>query len=248
MRATALRTGARSPDAPAQSDERTFDLALRSKARAIRRDQRFDELGLDRWRASRGLLSPLEVLELGRRERLFFWWCKARQFVLLPASTIRAVGNFVALLVDMDRLHGSPRRQMQLGRGCVVDRVTWLVNGENINLGDSVKVSAFSALIAGPTARIEIGNYSILGPGVMIVAANHGTAMSGVPIRYQSWDEKPVVVGSDVWIGANAVILPGTNVGDGSIVGAGTVVSGDVPPASIVFRGKDGSLVVRDRR
>lgn len=128
----------------------------------------------------------------------------------------------------------------------MLDKQTWLVNGANIELGDFVKVSAFSAIIAGTEAKIRIGNYAILGPGVFVVSANHGIEMNGVPVRYQEWKERPVTIEDDVWVGANAVILPGSTIGTGAIIGAGTVISGEVPAGAIVYQDK-GALVVRKR-
>ena len=58
--------------------------------------------------------------------------------------------------------------------------------------------------------------------------------LSGVePDRYKSMT-LPIIIGDDVWIGANAVILDGVNIGDGAIIGAGAVVTKDVPPYAIV--------------
>jgi acetyltransferase-like isoleucine patch superfamily enzyme len=188
-----------------------------------------------------------ELADLRHRNRLFFWWRLLKTTVRFPATVVRLLSNLVLLLVDLERLHGAPRRKMRTGRGCVLDTETWLVNGSNIELGDFVKVSAFSALIAGFEAKIRIGNYTILGPGVSVVAANHGIAMNGVPIRYQPWNEKPVAIGDDVWVGANAVILPGTSIGAGAVIGAGTVVSGDIPAGAIVYHER-GSLVMRQRQ
>ena len=93
-----------------------------------------------------------------------------------------------------------------------------------------------------------IGDYTILGPGVFVVAANHGIAKDGgIPIRYQAWNEKPVHIGSNVWIGANAVILPGSRIGDGAVIGAGAVVRGEVPPGCIAYS-RGAGLNVRERQ
>lgn len=220
---------------------------IRSFARSFHQRHRFDELDLDRWRAETSQVADQDTSELRHRERLFFWWAIAKGIVRSPLTVVRSVINLVAFVADLERLHGAPRRAMRTGRGCVLDRETWLVNGSRIELGDYVKVSAFSALIAGFDARISIGNYTILGPGVFVVAANHGVAANGVPIRYQPWSERPVVIGDDVWIGANAVILPGTIIGSGAVIGAGAVVSGEVPAGAIVHQ-RRGSLVVRPRQ
>ena len=121
-----------------------------------------------------------------------------------------------------------------MGRGCVTDQQTWLVNGQNIELGAFVKISAFSSVIAGKGSRIKIGTNTIIGPGVTIVALNHGMALTDEPIRYQDWTEADVVIGDDVWIGANAVILEGVRVGKGSVVAAGAIVTDDVPENTVV--------------
>ncbi|MBB2991283.1 acetyltransferase-like isoleucine patch superfamily enzyme [Mycolicibacterium iranicum] len=215
--------------------------------RAALARQRFSELGVDRWRADTGALKSDEVASLRRRERLFRALVLIKGAVRLPLTISRSIRMLAELLADVERLHAAPRRKMKAGRGCVLDRQTWLVNGSRIKLGNHVKVSAFSALIAGFEAEITIGDYTILGPGVFVVAANHGIASNGVPIRYQAWKERPVAIGNDVWIGANAVVLPGTQIGDGAVVGAGTVVSGHIPPGVIVY-GDRGELKMRERK
>ncbi len=220
---------------------------IRSLAKAFQERQKFGQIAIDRWRADSSLLDPSELQELRRRERLAGLWRLAREVVSFPVSAARGLGNIVLLVLDIERLHGAPRRKVRAGRGCVLDRQTWLVNGANIELGNFVKVSAFSALIAGFEATIRVGNYSILGPGVFVVAANHGIAKTALPIRYQPWKEDSVTIGDDVWVGANVVILPGTSIGSGAVIGAGAVVSGEIPAGFIVYQDK-GSLVMRQRQ
>jgi acetyltransferase-like isoleucine patch superfamily enzyme len=69
---------------------------------------------------------------------------------------------------------------------------------------------------------------------VIIFSSQHRYNIEGVPILFQGHEKKRVSIGKDVWIGANAVILPGVTIGDGAIIGAGAVVTGDVEPYSIV--------------
>jgi acetyltransferase-like isoleucine patch superfamily enzyme len=220
---------------------------IRSFITRFQQRHRFDELRLDQWRAESGMLSDTEQADLARRRRIFFWWKLMWLAVRFPGTVVRMLSNGAMFLVDLDRLHGAPRSKMRMGRGCVVDRNTWLVNGQNIALGDHVKVSTFSALIAGFDAGISIGDYTLIGPGVFVVSANHGIAKNGIPIRDQPWKEKAVEIGEDVWIGANAVVLPGTTIGDGAVIGAGSVVSGAIPAGAIVHS-DSGALVTRQRR
>ena len=64
--------------------------------------------------------------------------------------------------------------------------------------------------------------------------ANHNFELLNTPIRMQGHSIKNISIDDDVWIGANAVILGGVNIGRGAIVAAGSVVSKDVPPHTVV--------------
>jgi acetyltransferase-like isoleucine patch superfamily enzyme len=82
---------------------------------------------------------------------------------------------------------------------------------------------------------IEIGDSALISPSVVITSHQHTFARSDVDIREQPLEFGRVVIERDVWIGANATVLPGVRVGEGSIVGAGAVVTRDVPPRTVVL-------------
>ncbi len=71
---------------------------------------------------------------------------------------------------------------------------------------------------------VEIGDHVLIGPGVKIWSVNHKFADPGRPIIEQGYEHKPVVIGSNVWIGANSFVMPGAHIGDGVIVSAGSIV------------------------
>ena len=81
--------------------------------------------------------------------------------------------------------------------------------------------------------NIIIGKHVLLAPGCFITDHNHDTA-AGKRIDQQRCVSAPVVIEDDVWVGANAVILPGVNVGRSAVVGAGAVVTHDVEPFTVV--------------
>lgn len=97
----------------------------------------------------------------------------------------------------------------------------------------------------GPRSVIQvngvIGDFALIGMHVQIVGReDHAINEVGVPMLHSTWvaDREPsprdsVHIGRDVWVGASAVILSGVTIGDGSIIGAGSVVTGDIPPYSI---------------
>jgi len=165
-----------------------------------------------------------------------------REVIFLPISLPRGVIHLISLARELERLHFGPLRRVMRGRHCVVDRQSWLINGQNIVLGDNVKISAFSAVMAGNTATIEIGDNTIIGPGVVIVAFNHGTRDADIPIRFQQWEESKehsVYIGPNVWIGAGVMVLPGTSIQEGAIIGAGTLVRGHVPPGTTLVQKRE---------
>ena len=100
-----------------------------------------------------------------------------------------------------------------------------------VSLGDNSGIGV-NALIS---SYVTIGNDVMMGPECMIFTSNHGMDRLDIPMWKQKHaDPKPVVIGNDVWIGARVTILPGVHIGDGSVIGAGSVVTKDVEAYSIV--------------
>lgn len=81
--------------------------------------------------------------------------------------------------------------------------------------------------------ELTIGHGTMIAPCCFFTDHNHGTRL-GEPMWQQACEREDIRIGSDVWIGARAVILPGVHIGDGAVVGAGAVVTDDVEPMTIV--------------
>ncbi len=79
---------------------------------------------------------------------------------------------------------------------------------------------------------VSIGAHALIAPNVFITDHTHNSA-AGVRLDEQGSRSAPVIIGEDAWIGTRAVILPGVTIGDGAIVGAGAVVTKDIPPNAI---------------
>jgi acetyltransferase-like isoleucine patch superfamily enzyme len=103
-----------------------------------------------------------------------------------------------------------------------------------LEIGESTSIGEFNNIRAAG-GKIIIGKKSLISQFVTIVASNHNIEKKYI-IMDQGWDEnkKDVIIGNDVWIGANSVILPGVTIGDGAIIAAGSIVNKDVAPFSIV--------------
>jgi maltose O-acetyltransferase len=83
----------------------------------------------------------------------------------------------------------------------------------------------------------------MMGPEVLIYTTNHCIARTDIPmIRQGNRPVAAVNIGDDVWIGARVIILPGVTIGSGSVLGAGAVISKDVPPFAVVV-GNPGRVV-----
>jgi acetyltransferase-like isoleucine patch superfamily enzyme len=101
--------------------------------------------------------------------------------------------------------------------------------GLNIEFGERVFVNQGCWFLG--FGGITIDDRTMIGPNVTLSTSGHPVDLEQ---RYAGITMRPIVIESDVWIGAGATITPGVTIGHGSVVGAGTVVAKDVPPLSVV--------------
>lgn len=102
--------------------------------------------------------------------------------------------------------------------------------GYNIFVGSGVFLNYGCVLL--DVCPITIGDGTQIGPQVQIYAADH--PRDPEPRRQELENGRPVTIGANVWIGGMAILLPGVTVGDDAVVGAGAVVTRDVPPGATV--------------
>jgi maltose O-acetyltransferase len=110
--------------------------------------------------------------------------------------------------------------------------------GSNITLGKRVFFN-FNCVVLD-VAAVRIGDYTLFGPAVQIYTATHPL---NAQLRRTQEYAKPVTIGSDVWVGGAAVICPGVTIGARAIIGAGSVVTRDVPEG--VFAAGNPCRVIR---
>ena len=110
--------------------------------------------------------------------------------------------------------------------------------GSNIRLGQRVFFN-FNCVVLD-VCQVTVGDFTLFGPAVQIYTATH--PMDAGLRRKQEYG-RPVAIGSDVWVGGGALILPGVTIGSRSVIGAGSVVTRDVPDA--VFAAGNPCRVVR---
>ena len=81
---------------------------------------------------------------------------------------------------------------------------------------------------------LRIGENVMMGPDVTILSQTHNIERTDIPMGKQGMREAEVSIGNDVWIGMRSIIMPGVKIGDGAVIGAGAVVTKDVPDYAIV--------------
>ena len=128
---------------------------------------------------------------------------------------------------------GGPESEIVIGERVFVGRHTVLkTRGGRIRLADDADIGP--ACRIGTTQKIEIGRYVLVAANCSIGLATHEFADPSTPIALQGLRRKGgVVIEEDVWLSVNVVVLDGVRIGRGSVVGAGSVVTKDVPPYSI---------------
>lgn len=132
----------------------------------------------------------------------------------------------------------------QIGKNITIYPGVWVFPGSKLIIRDDVDL-ALDVLIT-TNGGVEIGNRVLVGYRVQILSQNHEIPKGKGRIFGSGHVKKKVVIGDDVWIGANSIILPGVNIGEGAIIAAGSVVTKDVPAFSIVAGVPARIMKIRD--
>ena len=185
---------------------------------------------------------------------------------MILAAIEKKIGEHLALLGDRLRaawwrLRGAGLgNKSRVGRNCTIMRPWRLVTGERVQLehqvyikitGDEAKVKLGNEVFIGYGTELDIsdslalGNQVLIAPGCFITDHHHKRG-AHAQIAAQGCESAPVVIEDDVWLGANAVVLPGIRIGRGAIVGANAVVTHDVEAMTIVAGAPARAIGMRD--
>jgi len=108
-----------------------------------------------------------------------------------------------------------------------------------ISVADHVFIGERTSIVSYES--ISIGRLTMISHGCSLIDSNHGTKV-GTPMREQPGFPAPVVIGEDCWLGAGVIVLPGVTIGNGTIVGAGSVVTRTLP-ANVMAAGVPARVV-----
>ncbi len=155
-------------------------------------------------------------------------------------------GGFIRLLAWRSRFESCGVR-VRFGDGLVV------TGFRTISIGDGVSIMSGSLLCASEgrlsigsncsfnhnvflgadSGEVIIGKDVLIGPNVVLRAADHEFDKIDIPIRLQGHRRGKIVIGDGVWLAANVVVTSGVTIGPGCVVGAGAIVTRDLPPMTV---------------
>ena len=121
----------------------------------------------------------------------------------------------------------------EIGEDCYIEpplHANWA--GKNVHFGKGVYAN-FNLTLVDDT-HIYVGDYTMIGPNVVLATAGHPILPELRPLAYQY--NMPIHIGKNCWLGAGVIVLPGITIGDNSVIGAGSIVTKDIP-ANVVAVG-----------
>ena len=128
----------------------------------------------------------------------------------------------------------SPKRNITLGlRALICEYVIIRAGDAPVTIGAFSQIGPFTVILAG--SGVTIGEAVMIGPHCVLAAGNHDYRQLETRMRSAgALSRGPIVIGDDVWIGANVTITDGVRIGQGAVIGANAVVTRDVAPFDIV--------------
>lgn len=158
-----------------------------------------------------------------------------KYFLVVLAETISTLIFKLPRFMILNGLKSTYLRLMfgaKIGRRVIYYPDIWIFTGRNLVIGDDVDLAR--GVLITTDGGVEIGDRTLIGYGTKILSKNHVIPPNHGQIFTSGHVSKKVLIGSDVWIGANALILPGVEIGNGSVVAAGSVVTKNVGNYEIV--------------
>ena len=155
----------------------------------------------------------------------------ARFLLPSPLVSLYCMVRFGCRVSPRSELELSP--ELSIGSGTQISSFTKIkTSGGPMQIGKGVKISS-GCFLSSSAGGLHVGDQALIGPNVTIISNSYSYARLDVPIAEQPLTSKGVRIGSDVWIGAGAVVLDGADIGDHAIISAGSVVSGRIAPRSV---------------
>lgn len=166
-----------------------------------------------------------------------FWWLIYYLFARhLPRSNVK-----YSIFSRQIRAFVLKKLFRYVGKNVNIEPKVIFYNMSESEIGDSSGIGMYSYI-----GTVKIGCDVMIGEELAAISMNHEFSDVEKPMREQGFkNDKPIIIEDNVWIGTRVILLPGVRIGRGSIIGAGSVVTKDVPPYSVVAG--NPAVVVRSR-
>ena len=130
------------------------------------------------------------------------------------------------------------KNNIELGRGVEISNKS-VLRSKSLSIGDYTRFNGLICIRGGQS--VVIGKYCAFGWDIKIISNNHLMCYPNIQMSLNRRNDfiplvendKPIVIGNNVWIGDNVIVLSGVEIGDGAVIGAGSVVTKDIPPFHI---------------
>lgn len=153
---------------------------------------------------------------------------------------------------DYSEIHGLCKDGITLGDNVTIGRGVMIRPssyygkdlGKGLIIGNNSSIGPHGYV--GCSGKITIGNNVMFGPKCSLFAENHIFSDTTSTIKSQGVNQKGIKIEDDCWIGSNVIILDGVTIGEGSIIGAGTIITKDIPKKSIVIDSRNKVVKIRE--
>lgn len=170
---------------------------------------------------------------------------RLKSFIVVSYETIMVLLFLLPRYQTLNRLKSLFLRLngAVIGKRVVFYPGVWIAPGRNAVVGNDVDFAL--DVFVDTSGGVQIGDRTLIGYGTKIFSSYHVIPPNQDSIFCAGYNKKQTVIGKDVWIGANVIVLAGRTVGDGAVIGAGSVVTKDVEPYTIV--GGNPAKLIRRR-
>jgi acetyltransferase-like isoleucine patch superfamily enzyme len=156
------------------------------------------------------------------------WWVVRDE---LKLYVLWLVTGFPGRIGNGLRASWMRRHLKRLGSNTVLKAGVRITQPDKVSIGSNCNFGTGAFITGG--GGVTIGDWVGFGPDVKVWSLNHRFEDPERPWLLQGWDEKPVLIEDDVWLGANVFVMPGVTIGRGAIISAGSVVNKAIPPFGI---------------
>ena len=149
-------------------------------------------------------------------------------------------------------IHGLSTHGLHFGNNVTIGRYTQIRPssyygvgkiGYGLEMGNNSSIGPYGYI--GCSGKIKIGENVMIGPRVSLFAENHNFKAMNTSIKNQGVNNKGILIEDNCWIGSGVIILDGVTIGKGSVIGAGTLVTHDIPANSVVYDKRDKIIKTR---